>query len=204
MLPRRSPIAAAVVALLAVTAVGASVAAIVHGGDGRRSNSRAASLPAQTHPVITAAVSSPGPRVSVRKIQFVFSTADGRMFGVGTAHQKKCLVFSAGPAQCADPEEIRRGHVFAVQNDCARMGTHAMTIVGLVPAGVRVVRLLYSNSTAASSHVIRGAFKFDLRTPQEHQPYPVAIVWLGRRSQQIRNENFPIGPIGFCHPGGFG
>jgi hypothetical protein len=128
----------------------------------------------------------------------VFTTRTGKAVAVLVGPSVTCLVFSDETDSCAPPEQVALGHSVHVENDCSSSGSHAMNITGLVPSGVRAVRLHYSNGRAIDSAVSHGAFMFDGTTPGRGDPYPEQIDWLNGSGAVLDDHAFPIGPDGFC------
>jgi hypothetical protein len=136
--------------------------------------------------------------LNLRHAETVFQTATGVFVAVIRRGEIGCLLYSTGVDTCSSTAQIAIGHSLQVDNDCAKRGSHAMTMTGMVPSDVRSVAFSFSDGTARKARLDRSVFLLDAVTPRRGEPYPTAMVWQGRHGK--RRFPFPIPPYRYCDP----
>lgn len=129
----------------------------------------------------------------------VFETATGVFVAVVRRRETSCLLYSTGADTCSSTDEIAAGRSLRIDNDCARQGSHAMTITGIVPHDVAAVAFSFSDGTARRARLDRSVFLLDAVTPRPGDPYPTAVLWHGRHGKR-RQLPFPIQRYRYCDP----
>ena len=134
-----------------------------------------------------------------RRAQTVFQTATGVFVAVIRGREVGCLLYSTGVDTCSSDADIAVGRSLRVDNDCARTGSHSMTITGVVPGDIAAVAFRFSDGTTHKARLERSVFLLDAVTPRQGDPYPTAVLWRGRGGQR-RRFPFPIQPYRYCDP----
>jgi len=138
--------------------------------------------------------------LSIQHMTTAFMTPEGLIAGVVHGRRWACLVYSNGLDHCVDHAGLMSGRYLTVSNECSPGRPMTMAIIGLVPASVRHVGVMYSNGRLRTTDVVAGAFEVEGMTPRRGQPYPRAVVWIGSRAQRLARRPFPVAPGEFCHP----
>lgn len=76
-----------------------------------------------------------------------------------------------------------------------------MQILGLAPAGVTQVRLLYSDGSATVVAVSEGAFAFEGQNPAPGERYPQGVEWVAAGGP-VGAAGLPVAGREFCLPTG--